>query len=231
MELQGIEPTLRVIDPATDSGLLCIILGSLVVNAFVFPTLLRLWRLFFKQLIRPHSDMMQAERTINERAAMVISLLQTVIMEGLILYCTFASQTSDMPHAAVVASFCGVTALAAILLVAQLGAYCLIGFAFSTAAATQAWIRSFLATQSLAGYLLIIPALGGIFYPAFAGTTLTVCIIVFCLCRILFYIRSFAFFYTSPASLLYFFLYLCTVEIVPLSVVWSLKGLFFNAFL
>lgn len=227
MNPQGIEPIPRVIDPASDSGLLCIILGSIVISAFIFPTLMRLWQGFFKQLVRPHSEMMQMERTFNERAALFISLLQTIVMEGVALFCISATSAST-PNP--MASFGGVVSLAAILLLAQLGAYLAIGFAFSTPTATQSWIRSFLTTQSLAGYLLIIPALGSLFYPNSAGVFLSICAIIFFACRILFYIRSFAFFYTSPASLFYFFLYLCTVEIVPISAVWSLKGLFFNAF-
>lgn len=228
MELQGIEPALRTINISADSGLLSIILGVLVVCSFLFPTLMRLWRAFFKQLIRPHSDLtMQVERTFNERAALFVSLLQTVVMEGVALFCATATfPAPDFP----LASFGGIVILPAALLLLQICAYYVIGFAFSSPASTQLWLRSFFTTQSLAGYLLIIPALAALFYPNSAAAFLIVCVVVFCACRILFYIRSFAFFYTSPTSIFYFFLYLCTVEIVPITVAWSLKGLFFSIF-
>lgn len=225
-QIQGIEPTLRIIDPSTNSVLLCIILGCLVVNAFTFPTLLGQWQSFFKQLIRPHSNLMQAERTFNERTALAMSLVQTIIMEGIALYCITAHSDTSEP----VASFCGMTLLAAILFATQLVAYHLIGYAFATDAASQSWILSFLKSQSLTGYLLIIPSLGALFYPSAASGFIISGLTCFCLCRILFYIRSFAFFYTSAASLFYFFLYLCTVEIVPLSVVWTVKDFFFSIF-
>lgn len=227
MEPQGIEPALRAVNTSADSGLLSVVLGVLVVCSFLFPTLLRLWRAFFKQLVRSHSDLtMQVERTINERVALFVSLLQTIVMEGLALFCVTATHGEPDP----LASFAGMALLAIGLMAFQLSAYYAIGFAFSSPASTQMWIRSFLTTQSLAGYLLVIPALGGLFYPNSVGLFLTVCVVVLCACRILFYIRSFAFFYTSPTSLFYFFLYLCTVEIVPVLVAWSLKGLFFSIF-
>lgn len=219
---ERIDPTLRATLGDVDSALLCVVLGCFVVNALLFPTLLRLWRAFFRQILRPRSDVQQAERTSSERVVMAISLVQTVAFEALALYCSTSSHGF--------ASYCGLLVGAAALMIVQIAGYECVGFAFSSPAETRSWLRAFFASQSLLGYLLIIPALGALFYPSAATAFLIAAGVVYVACRILFYIKGFAFFYTSPASIFYFFLYLCTLEIVPLAVVWSLTGFFSTLF-
>lgn len=206
----------------TDSGLLCVVMGCFVLNSLLFPTLLRLWRAFFKQLVRPHSDAQQVERTSTERVVLFVSLVQTVVFEAVGLFCATGMHTF--------AQYCGLVVLASALMVIQLCGYNCVGFAFTGPSESRAWVRAFLSSQSLLGYLLIIPTLGALFYEHCAGGFLIASGVMFVLCRILFYIKGFAFFYTSIASIFYFFLYLCTLEIVPLAACWALTGYFSTLF-
>lgn len=214
--MNRIEPALRAAWSDTDSALLCVVIGCFVVNALLFPTLLRLWRAFFKQLVRPHSDVQQVERTSSERVVLGISLLQTMVFEALGLFCAVGAHSF--------AQYCGLLIAPAALMAVQLAGYNCVGFAFTGPAESRAWIRAFMASQSLLGYLIVIPTLGALFYPHFAVGFLIAAGVMYVACRILFYIKGFAFFYTSFSSLFYFFLYLCTLEIVPLAVVWALTG-------
>lgn len=218
---QGIEPLLRTAQSGSDSGLLALVMGCFIVNALLFPILMRLWRSFFRQLLRQRSDALPGERTSSERFVLAISLVQTLVFEGLALYC-LTSPGASRP----LASMLGLTTLALLLLGVQTAGYLAVGYAFATPAETRTWLRAFFTSQSLAGYLLIIPSMGALFYPQYSHAFLIGAAAAYALCRILFYIKGFTFFYTSPASLFYFFLYLCTLEMVPLAIVASLTSIF-----
>lgn len=218
---QGIEPAMRMVRAAADSGLHALTLGCFVVNALLFPVMLRQWRTFFKLLLRRRFDGMQGERTLSERLVLALALVQTLIFEGLMLFCV-----DGAPVRSPLLSVVGLTALAVLLMVVQTGGYLAVGYAFSSPDETRSWLHAFFMSQSMLSYLLILPAMAALYYPQYLAVCVVVAVGVYVVCRILFIIKGFAFFYTSPVSLFYFFLYLCTLEIVPLAVVLSLIGPF-----
>lgn len=222
----GLEPAMRPVLPGFDSGIMTMILACFVVNALVFPTLLRLWREFFKELGRVRRTNMATEHTVSERWIMFIALMQTLLFEALTLFCAFRQS----PGAEAFRSFLGGLLLASLLMCVQVTGYLLVGYAFAPAGEMRRWLRSFVLTQTMAGYLLVLPALAALFYPTSAPVFCSVCLAIYIGCRILFCIKGFTIFYTSPASLFYFFLYLCTIEIVPLLTVWSVAGYFLQLF-
>lgn len=222
----GLDPILRPELPGSDSAILTVILAVAVVNAFMFPVMLRLWREFFKNLGRGRRQEPVNEHTVGERWVMVSALVLTVLAEALALFCA----RSDNPPSEAFAALMGTLVLVLIFHVVQTCGYLLMGYAFAPKGGTRNWLRSFVLSQSLMGYLMIVPALGALFYPTAASGFLIACGVIFVACRILFYINGFIIFYTSPASIFYFFLYLCTLEIVPLPAVWSVAGYFTQLF-
>lgn len=221
MAEEGIEPALRHLPSMADSALLTLLTGCFVVNAVAFPTLLRLWGTYFKQLLRPRADLRSGERTSAERLVLSLGVVQCLVFEALALLCVFAPEAHH-PFGA----FGGLLLLAVALFAVQTGGYSLTGYAFATPGAIRAWLHSYFLTRSLLGYLIMIPTLGALFYPGLLGGFAVAVIVAYALCSILFYINGFAIFYTSPASIFHFFLYLCTLEIVPLVILVSLTDRF-----
>lgn len=226
MNSSGLEPILRTPSAATDSALLLTLMAILVINLLLAPTLLRSARIFFKQLMRTHREALPGEKTLGERLVVIAGVAQALVFEALILYC--AAGADEMPP---LASVGGLALLTLTLFAAQYTGYALTGYAFApTGEDTRTWLSAMLITQACAGFLLIIPAMGALFYPGLLGSFIIVGAAVYIGGRIPLYIRGFRIFYTSPASVVYFFLYLCTLEIVPVIGVLSLTGLFSTLF-
>jgi len=221
----GIEPLLRAPVAANDSALLIVLTAVMVANFFCAPTLSRIAGQFFKQLFRTRREALPGEKTIAERIVVALAVGQMLTFEALTLYC--ACGAAGMPP---LASLGGLLILVGALLAVQTVGYALTGYAFADAEQTRLWLSAFMVTQAVAGFMLIIPALGALFYPRLLTLFLCLAGAVFIGCRIPLYIREFRIFYTSSASLVYFFLYLCTLEIVPIIAVLSLAGTFSSLF-
>lgn len=98
----------------------------------------------------------------------------------------------------------------------QLAVYGTIGYAFADRDATRQWLLGFNSSQVLLSFLLIIPALLSLFYTGLTNLMLILAVGCYILTRILFICKGFRIFYTNFSSLLYFILYLCALEIIPL---------------
>lgn len=119
--------------------------------------------------------------------------------------------------------------IAASFYIAQTATYFVIGYAFVDMTATRQWIRGFNASQALLSLLLIVPALLAVIYPDTAAMMVTIGLTAYILSRILFIIKGFRIFYNKIPSLLYFILYLCAIEIVPLMIIGAVaKGILQN---
>lgn len=220
-----IEPIIRQAAAASDSALLIVLTSVMVVAFLCAPTLSRIVGSFLKQLFRSRREALPGEKTFGERLVVMMALVQTLVFEALAIYC--ARGAAEMPP---LASLAGLTVLTAGLFFVQFAGYRLVGYAFTSTEETHLWQSAFLLTQASLGFLLIIPAMGALFYPQLLVPFLIAAGAVYVACRIPLYIREFRIFYSSPASLFYFFLYLCTLEIVPLIALWALSGIFDTLF-
>lgn len=219
--VERIEPAVRRIAAGSNSALLTALLAVFIVSAFCAPVVSRLVSNYFRQLLRSNREPLAGERTFSERLAVVICLIQTIAFEGLLLFSAMGGRAaSPLPV------FAGLAALCGLLMLVQLVGYRLVGYAFANAEDTHHWQSAFFITQSLLGYLLAIPAFGVLFYPAEFWTCAGISMAFYALCRIPLYISEFRIFKTDKFSLLYFFLYLCTLEIVPLLAIWRLAEFF-----
>lgn len=207
-----LEPTLRTVTAGNDSAMLTALLAIFIVSAFCSPTISRMAAHYFKQLFRSNREPLTGERTFGERMALFICLLQTVAFEGLLLFAAFGGINDESPLT-VLAAMAGVCAM---LMLVQLVGYRLVGYAFANSEDSHSWQSAFFITQSLLGYLLAVPAVGVLFYPEACGILCSVGIGFYILFRIPLFISEFRIFKTDKFSLFYFFLYLCTLEIVPL---------------
>lgn len=219
------EPTLRIVPAASDSALLAALAAVMTVGLFCLPTLRRILIEMLRRLFRRNRNATATELTLSERLVVAVGMGQTLVFEALTLYAlTGASARPPL------AALAGLIILAAAMFCVQLAGYAATGYAFADAEATHSWIYVFILSQVLAGYLLIVPAMGALLYPDAAGWFIAGAGVCYLLCRILLYIRAFGIFYTDFGSIFYFFLYLCALEIVPLLLVRAVSPLFSTLF-
>lgn len=223
--IEGIEPSLRFVAPAGDSALLAVLIGLIALNLLLAPTLIRSAMVLFKQLFSTRRETLPGERTFTERIVMTCAVGQTIVFEALMLYCLCGADETPA-----LASLGGLCLLTLMLFLVQTVGYALTGYAFSNGDNTHAWLSTFFISQAVTGFPLALTALCSLFYPRFSGLLFICGSIVYILGRIPLYIREFRIFYTMPASLFYFFLYLCTLEIAPLIGVLAFSGLFSTLF-
>lgn len=161
------------------------------------------------------------DHTMNETRVLTALMANTCIVEGLLFFLaldTFVPSLSPALHAHVALHVCLLTAVAAVFYVGQLAVYTLIANVFSDAINARLWKAGFNATQSLLG-LLLLPLLALALIVAQATKEMLICATFLYICaRIVFICKGFRIFYSNLPSLVYFILYLCAVEIVPVVV-------------
>ncbi len=216
----GLEPQMRNLLPGYDSGVLTLIVVAFLAMVVGFRALRRLGSIFFAELVQGHdSAKVAGEHTTSENWSVAAMLVQTLICEGLMLFSSlfvsghlsFASQSAYTQMALVAVG------IAAVVFFIQLIGYITVGYAFApTPDDSGAWVRAFCTTQAMMGMFLLVPTIGAMFYPKVAPLLLWLGVGFYVAFRMAFIIKSLRIFYDQIGSLFYFFLYLCTLEMLPL---------------
>ena len=219
----GHDGSARIIHPAGHSA----VLGVL---AMLFVACMLAYSHFGRALSTSVHDLWSVRRRQNafddsapgRKRVGVLLALQFAAYSGVLLYAAMRPGPCTDAAAALVATL-RMAALAAVYYVFQLCAYSIVGYAFAPdAGKSRRWVDGFVASQGLAGVVLALPTLGLVFYPDAANAMLIAAAVVYISARMIFIGKGFRIFYTRPASLVYFILYLCTLEIVPAIAVYAL---------
>ncbi|MDE5811243.1 MAG: DUF4271 domain-containing protein [Muribaculaceae bacterium] len=167
--------------------------------------------------------------TTSENRTYLILLLLLFICEGVMIVACAPAYGIEIAAVNLVKSALTMSGLAAAFYLFELAAYATVGYAFATPSATREWLRGFNASQAFLAILLILPALIAVVSLQWLSVAVTVACIAYILARSLFIYKGFKIFYNNFPSLLYFILYLCTLEIVPLLIVAKIaKGVLRN---
>lgn len=217
----GIEGTGRWQSTGTDSGLLTILTAIFVALALNFRHCPRIFANFSGELlsVRRRANVFD-EHTTNESRVLLLLIVQYVACLGILLYALAGQRHAHVDSGHIFRTTAMLMGLAGAYYCFELCAYNVVGYVFGTADGRRQWVRGFNASQSLAGLALMIPALLTIFYPDAARPTLIVAGCIYFLARLIFITKGFRIFFTRIASLVYFILYLCTLEIIPVIIVY-----------
>lgn len=109
--------------------------------------------------------------------------------------------------------------------VVQWIAYLFIGNIFASQSAAALWARGFRAGHGLLGLVLLPLALVGVFYPTSMPVLLPTASGLYILARLLFIYKGIRIFSGRHTYYLLFLYYLCTVEIVPVILIWHAASL------
>lgn len=211
---EGIAPSPRATLPGYDPGVnILLIILFLIISANV-----RHYSTFIKTFtqdlftVRRRANVFDESNTMSETRVLLSLTTLTCICEGILLYSAIApGDNRPAPFAGVVV----LSFLAALYYLWQLAAYSTVGYIFSTSADTSQWIKGFNASQSLLGLGLVVPALLSLFNPGLTPLLLSLSIFLYIVARIIFISKGYRIFYENYTSLVYFILYLCTLEIIP----------------
>ena len=165
------------------------------------------------------------DHTVNETSILAALIANTCIIEGFIIFLAVqllrpalaaSLQASVFPH---IATYCG---LAAGFYIVQWMVYKLIGYTFTDKVGSKLWLDGFKASQSLLGLLLLPVLVLLMLYPNHGKLLLVIAATLYIVARLIFIYKGFRIFYGKMSSIVYFILYLCAVEIVPIVIMTGL---------
>lgn len=206
--------------PLHDTPSMALLLVGLLAVALCYHTGYKYIENFFHYMFstRRRENLFE-DHTVNETSIQAALVANTCIVEGFIIY--FAVQLM-WPALAVslqqnvflhVATYCG---LALAFYAAQWVVYKVLGYTFLDAVNSKLWIDGFKASQSFLGLTLLPVLVLLMLYPTHGKLLLSVAAFLYLAARLIFVFKGFRIFYGNLSSILYFLLYLCAVEIVPL---------------
>lgn len=153
--------------------------------------------------------------TVGENRLLVLLGVQLTIFTGVLL------QAFVMPGQATLIVTGIFTTLAAGFVLFQLLGYATVTYTFGTDTQRKQAMRGYNACQALLSLGLTIPALAALSYPDVAHYMAITGAVVYIGLRLPLFVKGLRIFYNGPASCLYFILYLCSLEIVPVVLLFS----------
>ncbi|MDE6555421.1 MAG: DUF4271 domain-containing protein, partial [Duncaniella sp.] len=170
--------------------------------------------------VRKRKDVFETH-TYSEVGLLISIVLMACLSEGILLNSAMTGLGYPPPPVLGVFGMIGLlTVVAIIYYIWQLAAYSFTGFVFADRLTARMWIVGFKASQALAGMLLVIPAVIVLFNPGAGEVMIPLGICLYLLTRLIFISKGFRLFYENFGSLVYFILYLCSLEIVPLVLIY-----------
>ena len=206
--------------PLHDTPSMALLIASLLAVALTYHRGYKYIENFFHYMFstRRRENLFE-DHTVNETGIQVALIANTCIVEGFLIYSAVqhmwpslapALQGSVFTH---IAAYCG---LAVLFYVAQWVVYKVLGYTFTDKVGSKLWLDGFKASQSLLGLLLLPVAVLAMLYPGSGKLLLSVGAALYIASRLIFIYKGFRIFYGNLPSILYFLLYLCAVEMVPL---------------
>ena len=214
------EPFAR--SPLHDTASMALLLTGLMAVTLCYHTGYKYIENFFHYMFstRRRGNLFE-DHTVNETSILAALIANTCIVEGFLIYLTVqllqpaltaSLQASVFPH---IAAYCG---LAAGFYIVQWMVYKVLGYTFSDKIGSRLWIDGFKASQAFLGLLLLPVLVLLMLYPAHGKLLIGAEALLYLVGRLIFIYKGFRIFYSNLTSIVYFILYLCAVEIVPLAI-------------
>lgn len=217
--------TPRTVSPLYDNGSMLLVLAVIFITTVSYRKGYKYVADFFHNIssVRERQNLFE-DHTVKETQIMTALTANTCIFGAILLYIAYGFLYHPTEPAAtpVFGFVAALSAFTALFHIAMLGLCWLLGFIFSDKLSTGLWLDGVKASASMLGVMLAPITFAILIFPAFVKTGLIMAIILYFLARIIVIYKAFRIFFNNLQSLLYFILYLCSVEIVP--VVLSFAG-------
>ena len=211
--------------PLHDTPSMVLLIAGLLAVALSYHTGYKYIENFFHYMFstRRRENMFE-DHTVNETSIQAALIANTCIAEGFLIYFAVQQLVPSMAHvlqASVFPHIQGYCGIAAGFCIAQWLVYKVLGYTFSDKVGAKLWLDGFKASQSLLGLLLLPVLVLVMLYPGHGKLLLAIGASLYLVARLIFILKGFRIFYSNLTSILYFLLYLCAVEIVPLVILTS----------
>lgn len=208
---EGIAP-LAATEKLADTPLTLLLTGTFLVAAFSARGIARAVKRYSHALwsVRWRPNVFDDERTVPLPVVALLYLV-FVVYGGIVLY-----NIPSAPSPPYFVGAVGAMLFTAAYFIFQYIAYRTVAFAFTTPEGRHRWLDGFMATQAFSSLLMVIPAFLLVYKPEWRVAAVIFSLSIYFIGRLLFVAKGFRIFYSGIRSLLYFILYLCTLEIIPL---------------
>ena len=207
--------------PANDSGVITLVVVTFLAALFGLRHSSRLFRTFAQDLwsTRRRENAFD-DRTASDSQVVMAMVFQSCVYQGLLLFLHFDSVV-DVAIGSIFGAAMAVVGVILAFYLVQLLVITVVGHVFSDKMGAVQWIKGFNASQILLGFAIAVPTLIALFYPETTNAMWILGVFLYFVARVIFICKGFRIFYHNFGSLLYFILYLCTLEIIPLIWVYS----------
>lgn len=214
----GLEGSTRQNKLNSNSGILTLIVLLFVAISLSFKDYRKLFSKFAEEMRSSRKSRGNAfdERSSHETRLMCLSILQYIVCGGIMLFALAARRGGVSPDDYGFTTLVSEIGVFAAYYIFDIAAYSVVGYTFAGIENMKILLRRFNSSQSILGVTLALPALIVIFYPLLSDAMIYTSVTLYVLARLLFIIKGFDIFFTNIFSLLYFILYLCALEIIPL---------------
>ena len=218
----------RPVSPLHDTGTIALILIVFLLIALNYKKghkyFLHLGNYLFSTRRR---QSMFDNHTVSETNLMAALIANTCVMGGIIMFLAVGHYDQSLFNSEYLSRYIwSLSAYALLFYLCQMVLYRIMGYTFlSDKASTKLLLDGFNSSQAMLGLFLCPVAFTMLLSPATLVPMLYIAAILYILARIVFICKGFRIFFNNLASLLYFILYLCSVEIVP--VILSFTGAIF----
>lgn len=214
----GLEGSTRQNKLNSNSEILTLIVLLLVAISLSFKDYLKLFSKFAEEMRSSHKSRGNAfdERSSHETRLMCLSILQYIVCGGIMLFALAARHSGVSPDDYGFTTLAAEIGVFAAYYIFDITAYSVVGYTFAGIESMKVLLRRFNSSQSILGITIALPALIVIFYSLLSDAMIYTSVTLYMLARLLFIIKGFDIFFTNIFSLLYFILYLCALEIIPL---------------
>lgn len=212
--LEGMQPVSRPGNSAGDQGLVILIIALLMGLCMSFKTVCRLWGELHRRLFASDRFRTAEHTTAAEKRTLFLLLLMAIVFVTVPATAAMSLAFPDTFTASATNSVY-VGLLFSLYILFQYAAYNVVGRTFASDESCTLWVQGFTSSTVFMGVFLALPALIILFYPVLSLPMVIASCAIYIIARIIFIFRGFRIFYTNYSSLVYFILYLCTLEIIP----------------
>lgn len=221
----GMEGSSRQNTISDNSGILTIIVVLFVAISLNFKECRKLFSHFIDELSsNKKRENAFDEHSNHETRLTILTVIQYIIYGGIILFGIATFRTfGELSNP--VYSFSSMMKMIGLFFsyyLFQICSYSITGYTFAGKEGCMKWLRAFNASQSLAGAALIFPALMILFYPVVTESMFLIACVLYIIARFIFIVKGFSIFYNNIFSSVYFILYLCALEIIPVIYIYKL---------
>lgn len=221
---EGLEP-MPLPPDAAGTVLSALMAGALILAAFNAQSVARALKSYRAELwsVRHRPNVFDDETSVRAPIAILLGFI-FIIFGGITLY-YIPERPAEPSLAGILASM----GLVGAYYLFQICAYSTVGYAFADGEQDKRWMGGFFATQAYAGLAMALPALLMTTMPELAHPLAVTSVAAYAIAHTIFIIKGFRIFYHKISSLLYFILYLCTLEIIPVMALYAISLLLTGA--